>query len=101
MASAPVAPPVSKARSRPGVRLALILAVAACPGGRTAHAGGQGDLDAALSTWTEFLDCSDGIRSVKISEAAEDMSTRLDRHCSVPEADALVQRAKPLLKPLT
>ncbi|WP_103534540.1 tetratricopeptide repeat protein [Streptomyces sp. SM11] len=63
----------------------------------------QGDLDAALSTWTEFLDCADGVRSVKIGEAAEDMSTRLDRYRSVAaaEADALVQRAEHLLTPPT
>ncbi|WP_406862107.1 tetratricopeptide repeat protein [Streptomyces sp. HUAS MG47] len=60
----------------------------------------QGDLDAALSTWTEFLDCADGIRSVKIGEAAEDMVTRLDRYRSVPEAAALLQRAEPLATPL-
>ncbi|PCG84046.1 transcriptional regulator [Streptomyces sp. WZ.A104] len=59
----------------------------------------QGDLDAALSTWTEFLDCADGVRSVKIAEAAEDMSTRLDRYRSVAEVDALVQRAEHLLTP--
>ncbi|MFG3426229.1 tetratricopeptide repeat protein [Streptomyces californicus] len=54
----------------------------------------QGDLDEALATWTEFLDCADGVRSVKIGEAAEDMSARLDRYRGVAEADALVRRAE-------
>ena len=40
----------------------------------------QGDLDAALSTWTAFLDCAEGIRSVKITEATNDMHVRLDRY---------------------
>ncbi|MFE9456352.1 tetratricopeptide repeat protein [Streptomyces californicus] len=54
----------------------------------------QGDLDEALATWTEFLDCADGVRLVKIGEAAEDMSARLDRYRGVAEADALVRRAE-------
>jgi hypothetical protein len=57
----------------------------------------QGNLDAALITWTSFLDCADGIRSVKIGEAAEDMYTRLDRYQNVAEAEDLRQRAQPLL----
>ncbi|MFE2555558.1 tetratricopeptide repeat protein [Streptomyces sp. NPDC059352] len=57
----------------------------------------QGDLDAALSTWTAFLDCADGIHSVKIAEAANDMTVRLDRYGDVPEAATLRQRAQPLL----
>ncbi|MCZ4096097.1 tetratricopeptide repeat protein [Streptomyces sp. H39-C1] len=56
----------------------------------------QGDLDAALSTWTAFLDCTDGIRSVKVGEAVEDMYARLDRYRDVPEAEDLRQRAEPL-----
>ncbi|MET9675018.1 helix-turn-helix transcriptional regulator [Streptomyces sp. NPDC006482] len=57
----------------------------------------QGDLDAAMSTWTAFLDCADGIHSVKIAEAANDMTVRLDRYGHVPEAAELRQRAQPLL----
>ncbi|MET9428167.1 helix-turn-helix transcriptional regulator [Streptomyces sp. NPDC003036] len=57
----------------------------------------QGDLDAALSTWTAFLDCADGIRSVKIAGAVSDMHVRLDRYGHVPEAEELRQRAEPLL----
>ncbi|MFE5595079.1 tetratricopeptide repeat protein [Streptomyces sp. NPDC056549] len=61
----------------------------------------QGDLDAALMTWTEFLDCAEGVRSVKIGEAGEDMSTRLDQYRSLPEAAALLKRAELLEMPLT
>lgn len=57
----------------------------------------QGDVDAALATWTAFLDCADGIRSVKITGAAQDMYARLDRHRHVPEAEELRERAAPLL----
>ncbi|WP_432248646.1 tetratricopeptide repeat protein [Streptomyces sanyensis] len=57
----------------------------------------RGDLDSALSTWTEFLDCAEGISSVKISDAVGDMSTRLHRYRDVAEAAALVERARPLL----
>ncbi|MGV9848266.1 tetratricopeptide repeat protein [Streptomyces sp. NPDC003442] len=60
----------------------------------------QGDLDAALSTWTDFLDCADGIHSVKVSEAAQDMCARLDRYRHVSEAEEIRQRAEPLLPAL-
>ncbi|MGW2078710.1 tetratricopeptide repeat protein [Streptomyces sp. NPDC001939] len=56
----------------------------------------RGDVDTALTTWTEFLDCADGVRSVKISEAADDMCTRLGRY-ETTEVAALRQRAMPLL----
>lgn len=54
----------------------------------------RGDLDAALATWTDFLDCADGIRSVKVTEAAEDMRTRLDKYRKVPGVEELRQRAE-------
>ncbi|WP_431043344.1 tetratricopeptide repeat protein [Streptomyces sp. P1-3] len=57
----------------------------------------RGDLDAALSTWGAFLECADGIRSVKVGQAAQDMYARLDRHRSVPEAAELRERAEALL----
>ncbi|MFJ8543060.1 tetratricopeptide repeat protein [Streptomyces sp. NPDC093586] len=57
----------------------------------------QGDLDTALATWTAFLDCADGVRSVKIAEAANDMHVRLDRYEDLPEVEELRQRAAPLL----
>ncbi len=57
----------------------------------------QGDIDAALSTWTAFLGCADGIHSVKIAEAANDMAVRLDRYAHIPEAADLRQRGRSLL----
>ncbi|GAB2617287.1 hypothetical protein GCM10027168_57120 [Streptomyces capparidis] len=56
----------------------------------------QGDLDAALSAWTAFVDSADGLRSVKIDDAAQDMCARLDRYRKVPEAGELRQRAETL-----
>ncbi|MEU1075192.1 MULTISPECIES: tetratricopeptide repeat protein [unclassified Streptomyces] len=57
----------------------------------------QGDLDGALSAWTEFLDCAEGVQSVRIRDAAEDLRVRLARHQHVPEARELSQRAFVLL----
>ncbi|WP_229324953.1 tetratricopeptide repeat protein [Streptomyces sp. UNOC14_S4] len=53
----------------------------------------QGDLDGALATWTEFLDCAEGVRSVKVLDAAQNMQVRLERYKSVVEAEQLRQRA--------
>ncbi|MFD4868625.1 tetratricopeptide repeat protein [Streptomyces sp. NPDC058412] len=33
----------------------------------------QGDLDGALTVWSEFIDCADGVQSVKITDALTDM----------------------------
>lgn len=57
----------------------------------------QGDLDGALTAWTEFLECAEGVRSVKVRDAAQDMRVRLDRYRHVPEARDLSQRAAVLL----
>ncbi|GAA3082349.1 hypothetical protein GCM10020000_80410 [Streptomyces olivoverticillatus] len=56
----------------------------------------QGDLDGALATWTEFLDCAEGVRSVKVLDAAENITVRLERYKSVAEAEELRQRATQL-----
>ncbi|GHE56626.1 hypothetical protein GCM10018785_27440 [Streptomyces longispororuber] len=57
----------------------------------------QGDLDGALAVWTDFLDCAEGIQSVKVRDAAEDLHVRLARHETVPAARELAQRAAALL----
>ncbi|MFD9071946.1 hypothetical protein [Streptomyces lasiicapitis] len=57
----------------------------------------QGDLDGALTVWNEFLDCADGVRSVRIRDAALDMRVRLARHQSASGVKALDQRAVALL----
>lgn len=45
------------------------------------------------ATWREFLDCADGIRSVKVQAALQDMRVRLRRYNGVPEAQELRERA--------
>ncbi|MFD4115018.1 hypothetical protein ACFWSJ_16305 [Streptomyces niveus] len=52
----------------------------------------QGDVDGAMATWSEFLDCADGIRSVKVRAALQDMRVRLRRYSGVPEAQELQER---------
>lgn len=46
----------------------------------------MGDLDGALTAWTEFLDCAEGVQSVRARDAAEGMRVRLARHQHVSEA---------------
>ncbi|MFF9569368.1 hypothetical protein [Streptomyces sp. NPDC014685] len=53
----------------------------------------QGDSDGALTTWRDFLDCADGIRSVKVRAALQDMRVRLRRYGGVPEAQELREQA--------
>ncbi|WP_455356306.1 tetratricopeptide repeat protein [Streptomyces sp. SYSU K217416] len=53
----------------------------------------QGDVDGALSTWSEFVECADGIRSVKVHIAMDDMRTRLNRLRGLPAADELRWKA--------
>lgn len=53
----------------------------------------QGDIDGAMATWRDFLDCADGIRSVKVQAALQDMRVRLRRHSGFPEAQELRERA--------
>ncbi|MER5614755.1 hypothetical protein [Streptomyces sp. NPDC002215] len=53
----------------------------------------QGDIDGAMATWLDFLDCTNGIRSVKVQAALQDMRVRLRRHSGFPEAQELRERA--------
>ncbi|MEU1817446.1 tetratricopeptide repeat protein [Streptomyces roseifaciens] len=53
----------------------------------------QGDLDGALANWAEFVNCADGIRSVKVHTAVQDMRTRLNRFRDLPDAARLQQEA--------
>lgn len=57
----------------------------------------QGDLDGALSAWSEFLDCAEGVQSVKVRDAAEDMRVRLARYPTDTTARELSERAGRLL----
>lgn len=53
----------------------------------------QGNVDGAMSTWADFLDCADGVRSVKVRAAIQDMRVRLRRFPNLPEAQELRTRA--------
>ncbi|MFD3585743.1 hypothetical protein [Streptomyces sp. NPDC058683] len=63
----------------------------------TAHLAGvrprQGDTDGALTTWADFLDCAEGVRSIEIRSALQDMSVRLLRLPDNPTAQELRNRA--------
>ncbi|WP_245687451.1 helix-turn-helix transcriptional regulator [Streptacidiphilus griseoplanus] len=49
--------------------------------------------DAALETWSSFLDTAEGIRSIKVTQAVSEMRARLARLRTVPAAEQLDQRA--------
>ncbi|AXI78095.1 tetratricopeptide repeat protein [Peterkaempfera bronchialis] len=51
------------------------------------------DTDAALATWSDFLDTAEGVRSVRVTEAVAEMRARLGRLRDVPAARQLDQRA--------
>ncbi|MFI5803713.1 tetratricopeptide repeat protein [Streptomyces sp. NPDC051561] len=53
----------------------------------------RGDVDGAMATWGDFLDCADGIRSVKVEAALRDLRVRLRRFDGIPAAQELRQRA--------
>ncbi|MEV3853089.1 tetratricopeptide repeat protein [Streptomyces sp. NPDC050095] len=57
----------------------------------------EGDVDGALAVWSDFLECAEGIQSVKVRVAAEDMQVRLARYRDLPAARDLSQRAAALL----
>ncbi|NEC88953.1 hypothetical protein [Streptomyces sp. SID12501] len=57
----------------------------------------QGDVDGALSTWNEFIDCADGIRSVKVHGAVEDIRLRLNRFHGTTAAEQLRHKADQLI----
>jgi ATP/maltotriose-dependent transcriptional regulator MalT len=59
----------------------------------------QGDTDGALATWSEFLTCAEGVRSVKVQAALNDMQVRLRRFQGMAKADELQQSAAHLTKP--
>ncbi|MFE4666259.1 tetratricopeptide repeat protein [Streptomyces sp. NPDC056716] len=57
----------------------------------------QGDVDGAVSTWSDFVDCAEGVRSVKIRTAVQDMRVRLRRFPDMAEAQELRTRAAALM----
>jgi tetratricopeptide (TPR) repeat protein len=56
----------------------------------------QDDIDGALASWNDFLDCADGIRSIKVQDAVNDMRARLYRLRDVPGVEELDDRASAL-----
>jgi hypothetical protein len=59
----------------------------------------RGDVAAALDAWNSFVDCADGIRSVKVGSAVQDMTARLDRLDGVSGVDELKENASGLWTP--
>lgn len=53
----------------------------------------QEHLHHALASWCDFLDCADGIRSVKIRDAVHDMRARLHRLRGTAGAEEINERA--------
>ncbi|MER5639215.1 tetratricopeptide repeat protein [Kitasatospora sp. NPDC002227] len=56
----------------------------------------QGDVEGAVASWGDFVDCADGIKSVKIQDALHDMRARLFRLRDVPGVQELGERASEL-----
>ncbi|MQT04708.1 tetratricopeptide repeat protein [Streptomyces jumonjinensis] len=57
----------------------------------------QGDLDGALTAWSEFLDCAEGVQSTRVRDSAEDLRVRLARYPDDMGAQNLAERATALL----
>lgn len=55
-----------------------------------------GDRETAMATWSEFCDAAAGVRSVRITEAAEDMLARLALMPPSQAASRLTERASAL-----
>jgi hypothetical protein len=51
------------------------------------------DTEAALAAWSDFLDCAEGVRSVKVTDAVAGMRARLHHMRNVPAARELERRA--------
>lgn len=57
----------------------------------------QGDLDGALAAWSEFIECAEGVQSVKITDSLTDIRVRLSRYGKAPGVAELDGRAAGLL----
>ncbi|KAA0943010.1 tetratricopeptide repeat protein [Streptomyces apricus] len=57
----------------------------------------QDDLDGALSSWNEFVECAEGIRSVKVRNAVDDMRLRLNRFQGTVATEELRRKADQLM----
>lgn len=52
----------------------------------------RGDTETALATWAEFLDCAEGVSSVRITDGLTNVSARLPRIAHSPAAAELAER---------
>jgi hypothetical protein len=57
----------------------------------------HGDLDGALAAWSEFIDCAQGVQSVKITDTLTDLRVRLSRYDKAPGVTEPDGRAATLL----
>ncbi|MFE3990482.1 tetratricopeptide repeat protein [Streptomyces goshikiensis] len=55
----------------------------------------QGDVDGAMATWRDFVDCSDGIRSVKVQTALQDMRGSACGGTSAPRGSGTPRASSP------
>ncbi|EDY42781.1 hypothetical protein [Streptomyces sp. SPB074] len=51
-----------------------------------------GDTETALATWAEFLDCAEGVSSVRITDGLTNVSARLPRIAHSRAAAELAER---------
>lgn len=58
----------------------------------------QDDVDGAIAAWNDFLDCADGVQSVKVHDAVNDMRARLHRFQGVAGVHELDERAREQVK---
>ncbi|WP_435882545.1 hypothetical protein [Streptomyces bobili] len=52
----------------------------------------RGNTETALATWSEFLDCADGVQSVRINDGLTNIAARLPGIVDSPAAAELGER---------
>jgi hypothetical protein len=52
----------------------------------------RGNTETALATWSEFLDCADGVQSVRINDGLTNIAARLPSIPDSPAATELSER---------
>ncbi len=61
-----------------------------CPGSLGEIHIQEGNVDGALAVWKDFLECAEGIRSVKARATAEEMRVRLARYQDLSQSSRLL-----------
>jgi tetratricopeptide (TPR) repeat protein len=54
----------------------------------------RGNIETALATWNEFLDCADGVQSVRIDDGLSNITARLPLVGDTSDAQALAERLR-------